>query len=274
VSAGAEVRARDFRRLHGPGHLLVLPNAWDAGSARLIETCGAEAIATTSAGMAWSHGHADGGALPPRVLADAVAEISRVVSVPVSVDVEGGYATDPGAVGENVAAVLDAGAVGVNLEDGVEPPALLSAKIEAARQAAARAGVDLFVNARTDVCLRRLVAPEHVAREVIERGRRYRDAGADGLFVPGLIDGDGIREIAAAVDLPVNVLLVPGLPAAGELRSLGVRRLSVGAWIARSAYGLTRLLAARLLAEGGAEATPEPEASAAELNALFRPPAA
>jgi 2-methylisocitrate lyase-like PEP mutase family enzyme len=273
VSASPEEQAREFRRLHGPGRLLLLPNAWDAGSARLIETCGAEAIATTSAGMAWCHGHPDGGALPPRVVAGAVAEIARVVSVPVSVDVEGGYATDPGAVGETLAAVLEAGAVGVNLEDGTDPPTLLAAKIEAARRAADRAGVDLFVNARTDVYLRRLVAPEHAAQEVIERGRRYREAGADGLFVPGLVDGEGIREVAAAVDLPLNVLLVPGLPAAGELRTLGVRRLSVGAWIARSAYGLARRVATQLLAEGRAEATPEPEASSAELNALFRPAA-
>ena len=132
-------QAKTFHELHAHGRLLRLPNAWDAGSARLFEAAGAEAIATTSAGLAWSCGWPDGDAIPPRVLAAAVAAIARVVAVPISTDAEGGYASDPNAVAANVARLLDAGAVGVNLEDGSDAPDRLCAKIEAVKGAAARA---------------------------------------------------------------------------------------------------------------------------------------
>ena len=124
--------AKEFHRLHQGNTPLVLANAWDAGSARLIESCGAVAIATTSAGLAWSRGYPDGDAIPPRDLAAAVADIARVLSVPLTVDVEGGYASDPAQVRENVAAVVGAGAVGINIEDGQASVDLLCAKIGAA----------------------------------------------------------------------------------------------------------------------------------------------
>src|SRR5512145_2790139 len=135
MTNAAESHGARFRRLHEAATPLVLANAWDAGSARLIESCGAAAIATTSAGLAWSHGYPDGDALPPRILATAVAEIARVLSVPLSVDVEGGYSTDPRRVGESVAAVVAAGGVAINLEDGVGSVDLLCAKIGAAKEA-------------------------------------------------------------------------------------------------------------------------------------------
>src|SRR5262249_47219627 len=188
-------QAERFRKLHAPGSLLVLPNAWDAGSARLLESCGATAIATTSAGLAWSRGYPDGDALPPRLLAQTVAEIARVVSTPITVDLEGGYASAPEQVREVVAMVVDAGAVGINLEDGTGSPDLLCAKIAAAKAAASRAGVDLFVNARTDIYLHRLVPPERAAAETVERGRRYQAAGCDGFFVPGVVDRSVIRDL-------------------------------------------------------------------------------
>lgn len=143
--------AEEFHRLHVPGKPLLLANAWDAGSARLIESCGAAAIATTSAGLAWAHGYPDGDQLPPGLLSAAVAEIARVVSVPLSVDAEGGYSDDPKAVGEIVRAIVDAGGIGINIGDGLASPDLLVAKIAAARTAADTAGVNLFINARTDV---------------------------------------------------------------------------------------------------------------------------
>jgi len=257
-----------FRALHEPGRLLLLANAWDAGSARLIEARGAAAIATTSAGLAWSRGHPDGDRLPPGVLAAAVGEIARVVSVPLSVDIEGGYASDPHAVGENVRAVIEAGAVGINLEDGAAPPALLCAKIEAARTIAAKTGVDLFVNARCDVFLRGLTAREAAVPETLARAERYRAAGCDGFFAPGVRDAAAIREIASALGpLPLNVLAVPGLPPLAELRALGVRRLSAGSGIAALAYGAAQRAAVRFLEDGvldfGAAAP------YAEMNALF-----
>src|SRR5262245_6763284 len=227
-----------FRDLHGPGQLLLLANAWDAGSARVIEARGARAIATTSAGLAWSRGHPDGDRLPAAVLAAALREIARVISVPLSVDVEGGYSSDPLAVGEPGRGVLEAGAVrihleagavGINLEDGSAPPELLCRKIEAARTAAAKAGVDLFVNARCDVYLRRLVPAEGAVAAALERGRRYHAAGCDGLFVPGVHEPAAIRAIARGLpELPLNVLWLAGLPPLAELPALGVRRLSAG----------------------------------------------
>lgn len=262
----SESTAERFRNLHAPGRMLVLPNAWDAGSARVIESCGAEAIATTSSGVAWALGYPDGDALPPRVLVDAVARIARVLTVPLTVDAEGGYSSDPDAVAETVRALADAGAVGVNLEDGAGSPDLLCVKIAAVK----RAVPHVFVNTRTDVVLRGLVAPERQVAETLDRARRYRDAGCDGLFVPKVSDSAMIRAIVDGTDLPVNVMLVPDLPSLAELRRLGVRRVSAGGAIAQAAHGLTRRLTAQLLADGGYGAAFEGAATYPELNALFR----
>ena len=269
MSERAGNRASEFRRLHQQPRPLLLPNAWDAGSARMIEACGAAAIATTSAGLAWSRGYPDGNVLPPRVLAAAVEEIARVLSVPLTVDSEGGYSTDPRAVGETVAALVGAGAVGINLEDGSASPELLSAKITAAKTAALHAGVDLFVNARTDVYLRGLVPRERAVEETIERARRYRAAGCDGIFVPALSDPAAIRSIAAAIALPLNVMVLPHLPPVAELAALGVRRVSAGAAIAQAAYTVARRAATRFLADGVYDAMFESPADYSELNALF-----
>jgi len=269
MSDAAKSRAQAFRELHAPGRIFVVANAWDAGSARLLESCGAPAIATTSAGLAWSHGYADGNVLPARVLAGAIAEIARVISVPLSVDFEAGYSSDLAKVAEAIGPVLDAGAVGINLEDGSESPDLLCAKIGALKSAAQRKGVDLFVNARTDVVLRRLVPPERAEAEAIARGKKYLAAGADGLFVPGLADPTSIRAIAAAVPLPLNLMIVPGLAPVAELRSLGVRRVSAGSAIAQSAYGLAKRAATQLLKEGRYDLLQERTLTHPELNALF-----
>lgn len=260
-------RADSFHALHARGELLRLPNAWDVGSARLFEACGARAIATTSAGLAWSLGYADGNRVPPRVLEAAAREIARVVRVPLSVDAEAGLAKDAAGTRETILALIGAGAVGVNLEDGSDPPDVLRAKIEAAKQAGERAGVRLFVNARTDVYLRRLVPSERAQAEAIARGCAYREAGADGFFVPGLADPESIRAIVAAVDLPLNLMLVPGLPGPAALQELGVRRLSAGSAIAQSAYSLARREALALL--GNQSAATTPALTYPELNALF-----
>ena len=257
-----------FRALHGPGRLLVLPNAWDAGSARLIEARGATAIATTSAGLAWSRGYADGDRLPAGVLSAALAEIARVITVPLSADIEGGYSSDPQLVGEAVRAVVDAGAVGINLEDGGSPPDLLCRKIEAARNVAAKTGADLFVNARCDVYLRGLTGPADALAETLARAERYRAAGADGVFVPRVREPAAIRTIVAALgDVPLNVLATPGLPTLAELRVLGVRRLSAGSGIAALAYGTAQRAAVRFLEDGGLPA--EGAVAYPEMNGLF-----
>ena len=269
MSDRAGNRAAEFHRLHQQPRPLLLANAWDAGSARMIEACGAAAIATTSAGLAWSRGYPDGNVLPQRVLTVAVEEIARVLSVPLTVDSEGGYSADPRAVGETVAALVGAGAVGINLEDGGASPELLSAKITAAKTAALHAGVDLFVNARTDVYLRGLVPREQAVEETIERARRYRAAGCDGIFVPALSDPAAIRSIVAAIALPLNVMVVPRLPPVAELATLGVRRVSAGAAIAQAAYAIARRAATRFLTDGVYDAMFEATADYTELNALF-----
>jgi 2-methylisocitrate lyase-like PEP mutase family enzyme len=257
-----------FRRLHG-GELLILPNAWDAGSARLIESRGAKAIATTSAGLAWSSGYPDGDALPTERLLAAVRAIGRVIGVPMTIDIEGGYSNDPAAVARLVGEILDAGAVGINLEDGAGSPELLCAKIAAARESAGRAGVELFINARTDVYLRDLAVDGDAVAEVGRRAGRYRAAGCDGLFVPGLSDGSEIEAIAAAIrPLPLNVMLVPGLPSNERLHVLGVRRLSAGSAIAQAALARVGRLADELLA-GRAEELFADSAGYGEINRLF-----
>jgi 2-methylisocitrate lyase-like PEP mutase family enzyme len=260
-----------FHSLHREG-ILLLANAWDAGSARLIESLGARAIATTSAALAWSHGYADGNLLPVPLLAATVAEIARVVRVPLTVDIEGGYSDDPAAVGDVVARVVDAGGVGINLEDGTAPPDLLCAKIEQARHAAARAGVDLYVNARADVYLRALVPAEGRVEETLARAARYRAAGASGIFAPGISDVSEIQALASGVGLPLNILCRPGLPPARELAALGVRRLSAGSDVAEVVYGRMAAVAAAFLRDGSSDVFVEGAKPYAEIQALISRP--
>ncbi|WP_053233582.1 isocitrate lyase/PEP mutase family protein [Sandaracinus amylolyticus] len=256
--------ARTFRALHHGRDLLVLPNAWDAGSARLVEQCGAAAIATSSAAMSWAHGVPDGEHLEVDVLVSTVREIVRAVRIPVSVDVERGYGNVP----ELIDAVIDAGAIGINLEDGSDAPDVLARKIDAAREVAARRGVELFVNARTDVYLRGLVPSDHAVDEVIRRGTAYVAAGCDGLFVPRLVDAAHIAAIAAAARAPLNVLAMPERAPMSELHALGVRRVSVGTGLAQAALATVRRATTELLGHRTsamfAERIPVPE-----LNALF-----
>jgi 2-methylisocitrate lyase-like PEP mutase family enzyme len=239
-----------FRALHAPGHILVLPNAWDAASARLAEDCGAAAIATSSASLAWCHGYADGQAIPRETMLAAVKEIVRVVHLPVSVDSEAGFSDDPGEVADWVAALVKEGAAGINLEDGKSPPELLAAKIAAIKQRLKAMNADVFINARTDVFLHKLVVPEAAMAEAITRGLRYARAGADGNFVPAMTDPAQIREVASAVALPLNALTSKGLPPVSELKTAGVRRVSSGAGPARAAYGAMQRATKRLLNDG------------------------
>jgi 2-methylisocitrate lyase-like PEP mutase family enzyme len=262
--------AAAFHALHAGPDVLILPNAWDAGSARLIETLGAKAIATTSAGVAWSHGYADGHHLPVDVLVATVAEIARVVTAPITTDIEGGYSDDPAAAGQAAARVIDAGAVGVNIEDGVDAPELLCRKIEAVRTAAERAGVKLFINARCDVYLRKLAEGEAALTETLKRGAMYRAAGADGLFAPFAADEAVIARVIAEVPLPFNAIARKGLPSLAHLKALGVRRLSAGTGVSRAAFEATRAAAAQFLADGESGALIACSGALSDLNALFK----
>lgn len=262
--------ADTFHGLHAGPDILILANAWDAGSARLIETLGAKAIATSSAAVCWAHGYADGHHLPVEFLATSVREITRVVSIPVSCDFEGGYSDDLPTVADNIAKVIDAGAVGINIEDGRDPPELLAAKIGVVRETAAKLGVNLFINARTDVFLKGLAEPgEASVAESLRRGGLYREAGADGLFVPWVFEPDHIRTIAAECGLPLNVISKPGLPLAAELAKLGARRLSGGTGPARAALAALKSAAANFLETGDSTALYAPSGDLGDMNKLF-----
>ena len=255
-----------FAELHRQATPLLLPNVWDAASAALWQQAGAAALGTSSAALAWACGYADGGALPREPLLRQVGAIVRVAAVPVSVDLEDGYHDDPGAVAALAAEIAAAGAVGINLEDGAGPPERLAAKIRAIRDALGDA--PLFVNARTDVYLRGLATGRAAVDETAARLARYRDAGAEGGFVPGLRDPGDIAAIAAAVPIPLNVMAVPGLPPVAELAAAGVRRISAGSALFQHAYGAGRHAARRFLAGDLAETLRE-RVDYGELNGLF-----
>jgi 2-methylisocitrate lyase-like PEP mutase family enzyme len=262
-------QARAFHALHQDG-LLILPNAWDAGSARIIEEAGAKAIATSSAALAWAHGYPDGEALSVAALIGAVREIVRVVRIPVSADIEAGFASDASTAGDFVARVLEVGAVGVNIEDGHDSPDLLCAKIERVRHVAAGKGIDLWINARVDVYLRKLAEGDAAYDETIRRAQCYIEAGAHSIFVPGAAEESLIANLVRDIALPLNVLAWPGLPDAAKLRTLGVRCLSAGAGLARASLGFTRGLAEAFLRDGRSQPFGEGPLANANINALMQ----
>ena len=229
----------DFRSLHVPGNPLVLVNAWDVASARIVEAAGAAAVATTSAGIAWSLGAPDGDALDPDLAVAAVARICAAVRVPVTADIESGY----GAVAGTVARIVAAGAAGINLEDGRGTVDEQCARIAEAR----RAGAGLFVNARIDTFLFGLGGLD----ETVRRAEAYLRAGADGVFVPGVTDPETVRQLVSRIPAPVNVMVGPGAPPIAELAALGVARISFGSSVAQAAYGLVERVARELTVPGG-----------------------
>ncbi len=253
-------QATIFRGLHRPDarDLLMLPNAWDAMSARVIEAAGASAIATTSCGVAWALGRQDGEGATREEMLGALRRVADVVRVPVTADIESGYGRGtPADVAETIRGVIGAGAVGVNLEDspGREGNALLQSSRQAERIAAARAaalaeGVDVFINARIDMYLLQIGAGAQRFDETVRRARVYIDAGADGIFVPGVMDATVIGKLAGSVDAPLNVMAAPGAPLAAELRRLGVRRVSVGPGITKVVMTQIRRAARELLDSG------------------------
>lgn len=253
-------RAELFHRLHAPDAdgILVLPNAWDAMSARMVEEAGARAIATTSAGVSWALGRRDGHGLAREDMLDVVRRIVATVRVPVTADVEGGYgAGTANDVAETVRGVIGAGAVGINLEDtsGSDATSLIGTfeqakRISAARKAAEAEGVRLYINARTDAYLYAIGAPEGRFDESERRARIFMDAGASGVFVPGVIDAPTIGHLASAIAAPLNILAAPGAPSIAELKDLGVARVSVGGALARSVMAHVRDAARELFQQG------------------------
>ena len=228
-------KARRFATLHQKGGPIILYNIWDAGSARAIVTEGALAIATGSWSIAAAQGFEDGETIPFSFLEMIVRRITSSVDVPVSVDFEGGFAVEPSRVAEHATRLIEAGAVGINFEDqvvggkGLHAPAAQAARIAAIRRAADETHVPLFINARTDLFLEEANRDHaHLVELARERARHYRDAGASGFFVPGLVDLELIEQICESVDLPVNAFMMPDAPPIPDLARCGVARVSFG----------------------------------------------
>jgi len=273
--ATQQERAEDFHRLHTDGGILVLVNAWDAASARLFEQAGSPAIATTSAGMAWSLGYPDGEQVSVREFLEACARICRVVTAPVSVDIERGYGQTTAEVSATVRALLELGVVGINIEDGLTPGGKELApphteKISAIRAVAEEAGVQLFINARTDTYLAPANDPDARYEETVRRALMYVAAGADGIFVPGLESPEEMARIAQVVPRPLNIYAgYAGLPRVDELRRAGIRRVSLGCGPLQAALSLARRIAIETLNEGSYAVMTADMLPAKEANSLF-----
>jgi len=237
-------RAKAFAALHRKGDPVILYNIWDAGSAQAVLKAGAKALATGSFSVAAAQGYGDGEAI---ALDLALGILRRIVAVagdtPVTLDFEGAYAVEPSGVGTNVAHVIEAGAIGMNFEDqvvggkGLHEVAVQASRIAAARKAADAAGIDFFINARTDIFLKADPATHssaHVA-QALERAKAYADAGASGFFVPGLVTPDLIGQVTSGTALPVNIMMKPGAPRPAELAGLAVARISHGPFPYREA---------------------------------------
>lgn len=257
-------KAELLRRLHEGPEVLVLPNAWDAISARIIEAEGFPAIATSSAGVAAVLGYPDGQEIPQSEMLFLISGIAASVDVPVTADVEAGYG-DPV---QTALDLVDCGAVGMNLEDMAGHELLpLDDQLRLIREvrvAGERAGVHVVINARTDIFLARHGDEGTRFERAVERLNAFRDAGADCLFAPGVTDAETIGGLVSAVNGPLNILAGPGAPSIPQLKALGVRRVSLGSGPSRVALGSLRRFARTLRDEGtfaalGTEAVPYAE---------------
>jgi len=254
-TASQAENANRFLALHQGPKILVLANVWDVASARIVERAGFRAIATSSAAIANSLGYPDGQHISRAEMLAVVKRIAAKVSLPVSADLEAGYGDEAEEMAETARALIEAGAVGLNLEDGIHEAELIPLerhveKVKRIRETADALGVQAVINARTDVYLAGIGEPASRFEHAVRRANAYREAGADCLFIPGVYDAETIGELVKAVRGPVNVLANPKTPSLPELELLGVRRVSFGSWPARAALGLFARFAHELLEKG------------------------
>jgi 2-methylisocitrate lyase-like PEP mutase family enzyme len=250
-------KANLFRQLHRSPRALVLANVWDVASARIIQSAGFPALATTSAGIAFSLGYPDGQKISREEMIARIGRIARAVDVPVSADIEAGYGSTPEAAARITRELIEAGAIGMNLEDrtGESDRSLLEipvavGKIKAVRAVAAELQVPMIINARTDVYLQPGGDPQMLYSEALRRLLAYRDAGADCVFAPGVKDADVIGRLVRDLQCPVNILAMPGSPTIPELEALGVARVSLGSGPMRATLGLLVRMAEELKSSG------------------------
>lgn len=250
--------AAAFHALHEDPAPLVLVNVWDVASARLVEEAGATALATSSSALSWSLGFPDGNHLPRELAMAALGRIAASTALPVTADIETGYANahgafDEGELRETIRSVLAAGAVGVNLEDSGDDPLTdvdeQARRIAVVRRTAEDAGVDLFINARIDTYLSGRF-PETAFTETLQRADAYLAAGANGIFVPGVQDLHLLHDLSRRIAAPLNALAGLGAPSVGELHDAGVRRISIGGNTAKAAYATVSRVAEDVLGDG------------------------
>jgi 2-methylisocitrate lyase-like PEP mutase family enzyme len=268
-------QAELFRNRHRGPRLLLLPNAWDAMSASVFVAAGFDAIATTSGGVAWSLGYADGEQTPWDEVVAATARIVRAAGVPVTADIEAGYGETPDAVMRSVSEIIAAGAVGVNLEDGtthgpipIRSPEDAADRLRAAREAAKAAAVPIVINGRTDLYLRNIGDEAFRFDETVERGRAYLAAGADCVYPIGLRDRTTIGRLVKALGAPININVRAGSPSVAELEALGVARASTASQMALMAMSMTRQITDELRATGRFDRL-APAMSQADAQRLF-----
>jgi len=270
-------KAEYFRSLHrGPG-VLVLPNAWDVPTARLFESVGFKAIATTSAGMLVSLGYEDGESIPFSEFLGAVSRIARVLTVPLTVDVVAGFGPGVHEVVSAVRQIVGVGAVGINIEDFEHESKKLFRvedqveKIKAIRKLGETMGVNLVINARTDAFRYAEGGEEDRFREALRRGEFYRDAGADCVYPMGLTQANLIREYVRTLNFPVNVMVTKNTPSVQELEALGVKRLSFGPAAAYAVMGFLKRAAREVLEKGTYTSLVTEAITYDELNSLTHP---
>lgn len=228
-------KAAHFAEVHVKGAPLLLYNAWDAGTAKSVLDAGAKAIATSSWAVAEAQRYRDGEVIPLMLVEQIIARITSTIEAPVTVDFEGGYSEDDGILAENISRLIELGVIGINFEDrvvrgaGLYPIDRQARRIAAIRNAAGEKGLDLFVNARTDLFLGRDGDPAQSIGDALDRAKAYAAAGASGFFVPGLRDDALIGRICDGIALPVNVMVMDGVPPRERLSELGVARISYGA---------------------------------------------
>lgn len=266
--------AEKFRELHHADEMLVLPNAWDCASAKIFEVSGFPAIATTSSGISWSCGYKDGEHIPPDVMIEVIRRIAQAVSVPVTADIEGGYyRNDIKKFSQFIGKVVEAGAVGINLEDSDADSDVLNdiplqvSKIKSAKEMGKQNGINLFVNSRTDA----MIGPDDLKTKVqncIERAGAYEAAGADCIFIPFVKEIETVAQLKQAVSLPLNILMADTLDA-GALRVLKVNRVSVGGKPMLATMNLLKKIGAELREGNNWQSLFVKEPTYAEMNGWF-----
>ncbi|MEO7210306.1 MAG: isocitrate lyase/phosphoenolpyruvate mutase family protein [Chitinophagaceae bacterium] len=251
-------KANLFKSLHHNDKILVLPNVWDPLGARLLESLGYNAVATASASIAFSNDYADGENIPFKDLISILKKIVDSVKIPVTADIESGYASNIKTLEENIKQLIDTGISGINIEDSLHDDSNMVSvdaqceKINCIKLIALKMGVSIFINARTDVYINENhLSPEEKLSEAIHRGKAYKDAGADGFYPIVLKEKESMENIVQEVGLPVNILLIPGIPDFEILQKIGIARVSLGPGFLKIAINAMKNIAEKLLNQDG-----------------------